>query len=440
VTVSVTVQPVNDAPEATPDALTGEVNSEIMGQVSATDPDGDLVTFGKASDPTSGTVTVAEDGSYTYTPAEDFVGLDGFDVLASDGNGGEDLVTVAVQVTAPNAPPVAAAEPVEGDEDTNIAGQVTATDADEDLITFSKATEAANGTVVVEADGRYIYTPNANYHGSDGFDVLAEDSNGGSDQVSVAITVNSVNDVPVAVAAVASVDENGETSGQLMASDADNDPLSFTLSGAPENGEVTVDLDGQWQYTPDADVTGSDSFDFEVSDGNGGSDTATVAIEIRDTSAAAYETITGSSGRDLLDGADDSDDALFGGAGNDRLDGGGGNDLLFGGPGDDKLFGGDDDDIFVFEGSGTDRAKGDAGADTFVLTAALLGDGQADKVKIVDYQSGLDVIDLGGAEITDVTELSKRLLIEVGTEGDTLEFLNLTDINLITFVSDSPIA
>jgi len=71
------------------------------------------------------------------------------------------------------------------------------------------------------------------------------------------------------------------------------------------------------------------------------------------------------------------------------------------------------------------------------LTAGLSGHGAADKVKIVDYETGIDIVDLGGAAITGVTALNKRLRVEIGTEGDTLEFLNLTEIDMITFAADS---
>jgi len=76
---------------------------------------------------------------------------------------------------------------------------------------------------------------------------------------------------------------------------------------------------------------------LEVSDGMGGLATGTVDIDIIGPSQSNYTTLTGSAGRDVLDGADDRDDALFGGAGNDRLDGRSGNDLLSGGSGDRVL-------------------------------------------------------------------------------------------------------
>jgi len=438
-TVSVTVNPVNDAPEATAELATGNVNGVVTGNVLATDPDGDGVTFTKVADPANGTAEIAPDGSYTYTPALDFAGDDSFDVVASDGNGGEDRVTVNVRVAAPNDPPVAFANAASGNEDTDITGFVTANDPNGDLVTFSKASDATHGSVTVNADGTYTYTPDADFFGPDTFEVLADDGKGGTDQVLVDVDVLPINDAPIATDAGAMVKQNGQTSGQLIARDVDGDILEFSLDEVTTKGDVSVNADGTWEYTPNPDAAGPDSFVFEVSDGMGGLATGTVDIDIINPSQSNYTTLTGSAGRDLLDGAEDRDDALFGGAGNDRLDGRSGNDLLSGGSGNDKLFGGADDDLLLFEGEGIDRATGGSGADTFVLTAGLSGNGAADKVKIVDYETGIDIVDLGGAAITGVTALNKRLRVEIGTEGDTLEFLNLTEIDMITFAADSPI-
>ena len=97
--LSITVQDVNEAPVATPDAPVGDENTVISGTVTATDDDGDTVVFSKASDPNNGSVVVNADGTYDYTPNADFSGTDSFDVLADDQNGGTDTVTVVVGVT-----------------------------------------------------------------------------------------------------------------------------------------------------------------------------------------------------------------------------------------------------------------------------------------------------------------------------------------------------
>ena len=84
-------------------------------------------------------------------------------------------------------------------EDTAVSGSVKAYDVDGDPVTFTKGSDPARGTVVVNPDGTYSYTPNANYNGPDSFTITASDGNGGTTTITVAITVTPVNDPPVAV-------------------------------------------------------------------------------------------------------------------------------------------------------------------------------------------------------------------------------------------------
>jgi hypothetical protein len=79
------------------------------------------------------------------------------------------------------------------------------------------------------------------------------------------------NSVPVAAAAGFTVNEDSVLSGQLVATDADGDPLSFALTAAPTRGTLTLAASGAFVYRPQADVSGSDSFRYSISDGRGAS-------------------------------------------------------------------------------------------------------------------------------------------------------------------------
>ena len=120
-------------------------------------------------------------------------------------------------------------------------------------------------------------------------------------------------------------------------SDPDNDALTVAQVTNPANGTARIADDGRIVFTPDAGFTGQDSFDYTVSDGRGG--TATASVTVR-----SLPVLSGTSG----------DDVLTGGAGAEVLRGLGGNDRLFGGPGDDSLDG----------AGGADFLRGDEGADT----------------------------------------------------------------------------
>ena len=121
-------------------------------------------------------------------------------------------------------------------------------------------------------------TPDANYSGSDSFTYNISDGNGGVDQGTVSITVTHVNQAPTANPDSKTLLENaGSTPIDVLANDTDPDGDTLTVTGVsnPPHGTATVDGDaGGVHYTPDANYSGSDSFTYNISDGNGGVDRA----------------------------------------------------------------------------------------------------------------------------------------------------------------------
>ncbi len=192
-----------------------------------------------------------------------------------------------LDLTGGNNAPVAFDDAVSGDEDTPITGNVLADNgagADYDfegdpLSVVAEVISTANGTVDLAANGSFTYTPVANFNGTDSFTyTLSDDTliNTGT----VNITVNAVNDAPVANAGTASGDEDTVINGSVSASDVDGDTLTFSLNAAAAHGLVEMDTDGTFSYTPDANYNGADSFTYDVSDGNGGVETQTVTLTV----------------------------------------------------------------------------------------------------------------------------------------------------------------
>ncbi|HIF9218418.1 TPA: Ig-like domain-containing protein, partial [Photobacterium damselae] len=280
ITVTVNVTPINDAPVG--EDVTAETQEEtaVTGQLTATDADGDNLTFKPGADPTNGSVTVNPDGSWEYVPNTDFNGEDSFTVVVDDGNGGTDTITVTVNVTPVNDAPVGEDVSAETQEETAVTGQLTATDADGDNLTFKPGTNPENGSVTINADGSWEYVPNTDFNGEDSFTVVVDDGNGGSDTITVTVNVTPVNDAPVGEDVSAETQEETAVTGQLTATDVDGDNLSFKPGSNPENGSVTVNPDGSWEYVPNPDFNGEDSFTVVVDDGNGGTDTITVTVNV----------------------------------------------------------------------------------------------------------------------------------------------------------------
>ncbi|HIF9184045.1 TPA: retention module-containing protein, partial [Photobacterium damselae] len=280
ITVTVNVTPVNDAPVGEDVSAETPEETAVTGQLTATDVDGDNLTFKPGSDPTNGQVTVNPDGSWEYVPKPDFNGEDSFTVVVDDGNGGTDTITVTVNVTPVNDAPVGENVSAETQEETAVTGQLTATDADGDNLTFKPGTNPENGSVTVNPDGSWEYIPNPDFNGEDSFTVVVDDGNGGTDTITVTVNVTPINDAPVGEDVTAETQEETAVSGQLTATDVDGDNLTFKLGTNPENGNVTVNPDGSWEYVPNTDFNGEDSFTVVVDDGNGGRDTITVTVNV----------------------------------------------------------------------------------------------------------------------------------------------------------------
>ncbi|MEQ8798063.1 MAG: Ig-like domain-containing protein [Salinisphaeraceae bacterium] len=226
----------------------------------------------------------------------------------------------------PNATPNAVTDNFSVDEDDVLAGDVSGNDGgiSDEPVTYSVETGdgPSNGSVTMNADGTFQYTPDADFNGSDSFIYTVTDADGDSDTATVNITVAPVNDPPVATndQIVAAEDANA-VSGNVLNndSDIDGDALTAAAIGAPVAG-LTINSDGSYVFNPadpayqDLNVgqTRTVTQDYEVSDGNGGTDTGSVVI-----------TLTGTN--DTPVAVDDSDSATEGGpvvngsvAGNDN--------------------------------------------------------------------------------------------------------------------------
>ncbi|MFP4098282.1 MAG: Ig-like domain-containing protein [Alphaproteobacteria bacterium] len=395
-TATFTVNSVNDGPVAEDDVFNGSEDAQIAGNVlgNDTDIDGDAlsVTAGVYETAQGGSVTIAEDGSFTYTPLANFNGQDSFSYEVSDGTD-VDTALVTLNVEAVNDGPVAEDDVFNGSEDAQIAGNVLGNDTDIDgdalSVTAGVYETAQGGSVTIAEDGSFTYTPLANFNGQDSFSYEVSDGTD-VDTALVTLNVEAVNDGPVAEDDVFSTD-TGSITGNVLAdngngadSDIDGDPLAVVAGVyATDHGSVTIEGDGSFTYNADDGYTGEDSFTYTVTDGVD-SDTATVSLTIESSlnqiiGGEGNDTLRGSQGDDIIDGGEGSDrllgrngdDYLYAGEGDDRLNGGNGNDSLYGEEGndrlygdrgDDSLFGGEGDD-YLSAGSGDDILYGEYGRD-----------------------------------------------------------------------------
>ncbi len=166
------------------------------------DDDGDPLSAALSSSPVNGNVTLNSDGSFTYTPDPNFHGIDPFTYTADDGFATSNVATVTITVNPVNDPPIAVDDATYAvDED--IALIVSApgvlgndSDVDGDSLTAALATGPSDGTLGLNSDGAFTYTPGPEFNGTDTFTYTANDGTLASNVATVTITVNAVNDTP----------------------------------------------------------------------------------------------------------------------------------------------------------------------------------------------------------------------------------------------------
>ena len=233
--------------------------------------------MGTAFSGTYGAITLNADGTYSYalnnanpTVAGLLTGqtlTDSFTytITDKDGDTSPATITITINGVTPNAVPVAVNDAFSLDEDTPLTGTLTGNDtpsADGGNV-WTKTTDPSHGTVVVNADGTFTYTPTGNYNGLDSFTYTITDRDGDKSTATVTLTVAvaPVNGVPVAVADSTTTPRNTPVSGNLAGNDTPSPDGGnvWTKTTNPGNGMVVVNADGTYTYTPNTGFTGTDT-------------------------------------------------------------------------------------------------------------------------------------------------------------------------------------
>ena len=252
-------------------------------------------------------LNIFQDGANTVISFEPIQGA-GFAAFAANEFFGSGIVLENVQMgdlterdfifasrPSENQAPVAAlTNTVVTDEDIASAPvAIGASDPDGDTLSYAiKSGFGPTAGTVGFANGGFTYTPNANANGSDTFTIVIDDGHGGRVEQVVSVTINPVNDAPVAAATNAVVTNEDTTSAPVAigASDVDGDTLSYTIKSGFEPAAGTVAFaNGSFTYAPHADASGPDTFAIVIDDGHGGTTEQVVSVTINtlDTSAAA---------------------------------------------------------------------------------------------------------------------------------------------------------
>ncbi len=388
------------SPNGVPDSYLGREDEVMVVEdpgVLANDDGADRADL--VTDVATGTLTLSDDGGFTWSPGTDLCGVpdaDGFS-YRSRGNGvanPQDAVPVLLGLECVNDAPEVG-EPVDDvtTEDTPLEvgapGLLSAAvDVDGDDLTAVLDGQPQHGTVTVEPSGAWTYTPSPDFCGDDAFTFRVEDAEVSSDLAVAGVTVLCVNDTPVGQpdAGITSLENpvvTVPTPGVLgNDSDVDGDSLTALLVDDPQHGQAVVEESGAWTYTRDEGYCGPDTFFYAVDDGRLAS--APVPVELTadcdppaqpvpapPTCQGREATIVGTNRSETLRGTPGDDVIVARGGndiiralrGNDIVCAGAGRDIVFAGPGRDPVNGGAGRDELL-GGRGADVLSGGGGNDT----------------------------------------------------------------------------
>lgn len=304
---TIVVSAENDPPTARDDIAAVQQSSSVVVPVLLNDSDTEggamsVVQVTQPSGPNQGSVSLGVDGSVTYT-AGTATGNITFDYMITDPDGGTDIATVTVSVSTA-AGPGAVSDTATVEEDGSVIVYVLDNDTGQGLI-LTSVTDAAHGTASLNVDGYTItYEPEPGFNGVDTVTYSVCDQNENCSTATVTVTVTPSNDGPVAGSDTLTVDEDvpGEVVVLANDSDLDGDVLVVTSVSDPQHGTVSVNPDGSIRYVPDPDYSGLDSFDYAISDGNGGVAVGSVSILVNpvNDAASAVDDVAVSEGRSVV--------------------------------------------------------------------------------------------------------------------------------------------
>jgi VCBS repeat-containing protein len=382
-TYSFEVAGVNDAPVAADASASAPEDTLISGSVSASDADGDSLTYSLVSGPQHGDLNFNPDGSYSYTPDENYHGSDSFTFRANDGTVDSNTATISLDVDPPvNDAPVIDEAAAVATAATFVGGPGLAIDVNghvgpvpgaltvglisqsgslysDGAATAQQAADAAGVTLdFITGAGEFLgativtfnfdlmtqdqsllffahFAPSSagsgdfaifnfgNFHldsrstfGTGAWDgglnqgalsglhgsmtvvLLDYAGDAGASRIDIRnlALVGTQGQTPLRASILGAPAEDNPFTGQFHASDAEGDVLTFSLVGGhgPAHGAAVVHADGSFSYTPDADYNGADSFDYQVSDGHGGLDTATYSFNVaavNDRPTASFDVV-----------------------------------------------------------------------------------------------------------------------------------------------------
>ncbi|MCY2963257.1 MAG: Ig-like domain-containing protein, partial [Planctomycetota bacterium] len=249
----------------------------------AIDPDLDSLSVAIVSGTAHGALSVTSSGAFSYTPSPGFAGDDQFVFAVTDGVARS--VPLIAHISVENFTPVAHDAEFTTHLNTRLNTPTDrmssrVVDIDADAVAFTRVSGPSHGTLTLEANGAFTYTPVAGFIGDDSFVYRASD--GAATSSDAVVTLRVTNATPIAPDLdflLGSPAEVRHASLVESALDPDGDPMSARISRQPDHGRVEFDANtGRFDYFPDVTFDGRDSFEYTVNDGGVNSNSGVVTI------------------------------------------------------------------------------------------------------------------------------------------------------------------
>ena len=259
------IEAVNDNPWANPVEINATEDDFVLIDFQYGDPDGDSLALTITQEPTHGFLW-EESGQWLYIPGNHYNGSDSLHFEVSDGGLKSEETKITIQLEPANDAPVANDLSIATDE--NLSANITleASDIDGDELTYTIVDQPSHGLLTKITGNKWSYKPFDHYFGTDLFTYRANDGQADGNLATVSIEIIELNQAPVVEESTFSLQEDGTLPIKLVASDPDGDSLTFTISQEPANGM----LEGEgpsYEYTPNQDFNGIDSFLVVANDG-----------------------------------------------------------------------------------------------------------------------------------------------------------------------------
>tara|TARA_R110000796_G_scaffold96719_1_gene203225 strand:- start:682567 stop:690534 length:7968 start_codon:yes stop_codon:yes gene_type:complete len=435
--------------------LNGSVTVDVLNNDS--DMDSHVLSVQSVGSPLYGDVQINADDSITYTPNSGHTGEDTFSYIVDDGNGGQTVGTVTIDVRATNAAPVLVEDIFSIVEDTQTVFDVLGNDSDpeNDVLNIEMITNTLYGTAILNADNSITYTPDTNFIGTDSFFYVAKDALGdfSAQKVSITVSLDGSHIIRNGTSGDDTYDANDSAHNDVFYFGSGNDfargwwgedifyykeGLDTVFSkGADTHDIIYMDNDytiddatiSATDYTYATSTSGSGYFDHMLVEFDANNKIVIQSSIRTDNTTYTWEKIYFSDGFSLSiddfnnwiytqDGnssdnviwGDANSNNMSGNAGNDEIIGYAGDDVIYGNIGNDSLYGGSDNDQ-LYGGDGSDKLWGADGDDLLNGqngSDILHGGAGADVFKFSNVNEGLDIIkdfSIGENDVLDISDI-----------------------------------